>query len=207
MKALVLAFFSSAYAERRSSRRVLMSQLAGLLLTIAFLLSSSAVAHASTYVYDFHFDPLAFNGQTYAATDIFYTTGSILDPALTYLSGSINGYAPATLPTAGSNYIFVTSSFDQPVGTVQGVAFYAPFPLSGPGFYFTNSAGRGISFPAFPPTTTETLFEYSTGSLTITAAAATPEPDSIWLLVSGALAGTGLFSCRIRSAAQPGPAA
>jgi hypothetical protein len=181
-----------------------MSQLTGLLLTIAFLLSSSAVARASTYVYDFHFDPLAFNGQTYDATDIFYTTGSILNPSLTYLSGSINGYAPATLLTGGSSYIFVASSFDQPLGTVQGVAFYALLPLSGPGFYFTTAAGRGISFPALPPTTTETLFVYSTGSLTITA---TPEPDSIWLLLSGALAGTGLFSCRIRSAAKPGPAA
>src|SRR5215471_14566644 len=100
-----------------------------------------ACSRASTLLYDFHVNAESDAFGTFAATDIFYSSSD--NHTFTYLSGSINGFVPATFIggspdiTGSGDWIYEGNDFSLPVGSIDFLFFVFLAEPSGPGVYMT----------------------------------------------------------------------
>ena len=150
-------------------------------------------AQAAPLLYIFEYDPLdnlAAASITFSAPDFADTVGD----TLTYVSGEINGCAPAILSLDSSNAfatlpIFDTTTCGDDLGPdVDGLYFRSDVmpPLTVGVFFSTETAGRlfGVENGAF--------YRYTSGSLTIQEVTAVPEPATLGLFAMGLAALRGI---------------
>jgi hypothetical protein len=156
-------------------------------LTLTLCIAAACSPAKAALVYTFDYDALG----NYAAASISFTSTDFaqnVGDVLTYLSGDINGCAPASIAVDGLNAfatpVFGTGSCGDGIGPDVDGLFFRPDtmpPLSLGAFTSAGTAGRQFDFGS------GNLYQYVAGSLTIRDAGTVPEPTS-W-----ALAGIALF--------------
>jgi hypothetical protein len=153
-----------------------------LLLPAAFAALLVPSAHAD-FLYEFHFDELTFNGVTYSAADLTFTSTVLAQNPLDeiqYESGVLNGCVPSdgVFGTIAGVPEFAGECRSEGTGSpgdVTGFLFLFS-PYNGVGTYNTQLARRDITIP------NGFVIVAAEGSLTITAV---PEPQSLMLMAAG----------------------
>lgn len=149
--------------------------------------------HASL-LYEFNYD--AFD--TYSAASITFSSSTFavsVGDVLTYISGDINGCAPASLAVDGLNAfatpVFGSGSCGDGIGPDVDGLFFRPDlmpPLTLGTFVSSDTAGRQFEV------SNGNYYEYVGGSLTIRDVGTVPEPGSLALVGLGlALVASGAW--------------
>ncbi|WP_300451165.1 PEP-CTERM sorting domain-containing protein [Accumulibacter sp.] len=168
-----------------------------LLIAATSIAALCSASHASL-LYTFDYDRLDFDGNSYSAASITFsrsTFAASVGDVLTYVSGDINGCAPASIAFHGINAfvtpIFAIGSCGDGTGPDVDGLFFRPDlmpPLTTGTFVSSGDAGRQFELVGGA-----TLYQYVGGSLTIRDTGTVPEPGSL------ALAGLGLAMAAGRS--------
>jgi PEP-CTERM motif len=152
---------------------------------LTLCVAATCLPASASLVYTFDYDALG----SYAAASIsFASTGfaQSFGDVLTYVSGDINGCAPASIAVNDNGFatpVLVTGSCGDGIGPeVDGLYFQPDLmpPLSLGTFISSDFAGRQFEFAG------GSLYRYVGGSLTIRDAGTVPEPTS-WALAGIAL--------------------
>lgn len=172
---------------------------ARLLIAATFIAALCSASHASL-LYTFDYDRLDFDGNSYSAASITFsrsTFAASVGDVLTYVSGDINGCAPASIAflvfNAFGTPVFAKGSCGDGTGPDVDGLFFRPDlmpPLTTGTFVSSDGAGRQFELVGGA---TPTLYQYVGGSLTIRDTGTVPEPGSL------ALAGLGLAMAAGRS--------
>jgi hypothetical protein len=147
-------------------------------MTMAAICSSAQ----ASLIYVFNYDAL----DTYGAASITFSSSAFaqnVGDVLTYVSGDINGCAPASIELVDAYNAFATPVFangscgDGTGPDVDGLFFRPDVmpPLSTGTFLSTEIAGRQFEFGG------GNLYRYVAGSLTIRDNGTVPEPSSLAL--------------------------
>src|SRR5215217_3320453 len=138
----------------------------------AMALLAGPMAANATLIYTFNYDSIMFNERNYSAASLSYTTESFLTTvgdSMTYVSGNINGCAPATLALdslmAFATPVFANGSCGDGTGSQVDGLFFLPDtmpPLTTGTFISTSTAGRQFETGGGGNT-----YRYTSGSLTI----------------------------------------
>lgn len=151
------------------------------LCAAALAFASFCTSAQASLVYTFNYDAL----DTYSAASIQFTSASFaqnVGDVLTYLSGNINGCAPASIAldplNAFATPVFAFGSCGDGIGPDVDGLFFRPDlmpPLTLGTFVSTQAAGRQFEY------SNGNGYAYVGGSLTISEAGAMPEPGSLAL--------------------------
>ena len=169
-------------------RRAVQDRACSITLTGLILFGMAGGAQAAPLLYIFEYDP--FEG--YAAASITFSSPDFADSngdTLTYVSGQINGCAPASLTLVANAFATPiadpTHCGDATGPNVDGLFFQPDImpPLTAGVFPSTQTAGRQFDINS------ESSYRYGSGSLTIQQV---PEPATVGLFGVGLAALSGI---------------
>lgn len=173
--------------------------LAAVILVIG--MATEAAQAGIIYVYDFKFDALDFNLESYPAAEFMARSPSLLNfGELTtdvVPPGFLNGFSVPGVYVAGTGIgetlSYASTAFGHGgVGEVVDFFFQAPGAAAGVGTYATDSAGRGINTGDGV-----VFYVYATGRLTISAEESTAVPEPSTFIMGLTLLGIfGLYGRR-----------
>lgn len=172
----------------------------------ALVLGGCAVPARAEYLFDFQFGGGGFPGYAnFPASEVVYEGTSFSATTLTYVSGSVDGYAPATISAETYDYEGkpgIPASLYSATGPLNGPAFaIGGFSLAT--YTLVDAVGDQPVVQAqleseYPnnfldPTQGYTLLPvYTDASLTVSEVVSTPEPGTWGLVGTGVLGLVGV---------------